>query len=100
MCHFQPDALVAAFDVEAFVCFGAIEDCLWEGMLALLDLMNELGIYKRCNNVEMNYNEDDTDLVAANLLSNVVQSLYYTQPELLTLLVFVDDDVFNMPNET
>lgn len=62
--------------------------------------MNELGIYKRCNNVEMNYNEDDTDLVAANLLSNVVQSLYYTQPELLTLLVFVDDDVFNMPNET
>ena len=48
----------------------------------------------------MNYNEDDTDLVAANLLSNVVQSLYYTQPEFLTLLVFVDDDVFNMPNET
>lgn len=26
--HFEPDALVAAFDVEAFVCFGAVEDCL------------------------------------------------------------------------
>lgn len=28
--HFESDALVATFYVEAFVCFGAVEDCLGE----------------------------------------------------------------------
>ena len=28
MCHFQAAAFVAAFDVEAFVGFGAVEDGL------------------------------------------------------------------------
>jgi len=28
VCHFHSHTLVAAFDIEAFVCFGAVEDRL------------------------------------------------------------------------
>lgn len=40
-----------------------------------------------------------TDLVAPNLLSYVVESFYYTEPELLSLLIFVDDDIFDMAHQ-
>lgn len=42
----------------------------------------------------------ETDLVAPNLLSYVVEGLYYTEPQLLPLLIFIDDDVFNMAHQT
>lgn len=38
-------------------------------------------------------------LVAADLLSDVVQSLYYAQAELLALLVFGHSNVLNMADE-
>lgn len=41
----------------------------------------------------------ETDLVAPNLLSYVVESLYYTEPQLLPLLVFIDDDIFNVAHQ-
>lgn len=41
----------------------------------------------------------ETHLVAPNLLSYVVESLYYTEPQLLPLLVFIDDDIFNMAHQ-
>ena len=40
-----------------------------------------------------------TDLVAPNLLSYVVEGLYYPQTELLPLLVLVDDDVFDVAHQ-
>lgn len=41
----------------------------------------------------------ETDLVAPNLLSYVVESLYYTEPQLLPLLIFIDDDIFNVAHQ-
>lgn len=29
MCHFEAGALITAFDVEAFICFGAVENRLF-----------------------------------------------------------------------
>ena len=39
-----------------------------------------------------------TDLVATNLLGYIVESLYYTQTQLLPLLIFIDDDIFDVPH--
>lgn len=41
-----------------------------------------------------------TDLVATDLLRYVIQCLYYSQTELLPLLVFVNHNIFDMADET
>lgn len=40
-----------------------------------------------------------TDLVAPNLLRYVVESLYNAEAQFLPLLIFVDDNIFNMPHQ-
>lgn len=40
-----------------------------------------------------------TDLVAPNLLRYVVESLYNAEAQFLPLLIFIDDNIFNMPHQ-
>ena len=41
----------------------------------------------------------ETNLVAPNLLSYVVESFYNAETQLLSLLIFIDDDIFDMAHQ-
>ena len=89
MGHFEAGALVAALDVEAFVRFGAVEDGLLGG--SLVGGKGEEGGEGR--------NRGGPDLVAADLLGHVVESLDDAEAQLLALLVLEHGDVFDVADQ-
>lgn len=49
---------------------------------------------------ETRQNTRATDFVTSNLLSYVVESFDYAEAQLFPLLIFVDDDIFNVAHQT